>query len=147
MKLPVNPEFLNLDLELESSRSLAALSVFFAKSSEVLFNDRVGRSHRLTVEPLIRGKLNGHIGQCTNHFLKVLAELPPQLIPVWKGCKRRVLDYGFDGGLETAPLVVSLTNRQLSGIAELGLSITVTIYSFRENEPEPSALIEPSVEQ
>ena len=138
MKNSSASEFLNLDLDIESDSDLTALGGFLATKCAVLFNGRTAKGYRVTAEPLIRGKLNASIGQCTNKFLRILSVLPPELVNTWKTCKLRDFDYGFVGGVESAPLVVSLTNQQLSKMAELGLIMKVTVYSYRDDCAKPS---------
>ena len=105
----------------------------------MLYNGPVPQGHQLTVEPLCRGVLCANASECTDRFLDVIAALPSELLEDWKACKRRVFDYGFESGLESAPLMVSLTTGQLQKMAELGLSLRVTIYSFRDDQSQPEA--------
>ena len=64
--------FLNLDLELDSKSDLSPLAEFIGSKNYVLFNGKVPRGYHLCAEPLIRGTLNGDIGKCTDHFLRLL---------------------------------------------------------------------------
>jgi|CXWL01.1.fsa_nt_gi hypothetical protein len=127
--------FLNLDLELDSKSDLSPLAEFIGSKNYVLFNGKVPRGYHLCVEPLIRKTLNGDIRKCTDHFLKLLEKMPPELFAVWRSCKTRTFDYGFDGGAESPPLTVSLSSAQLLRIAQLGLEIRLTIYSHRSEAP------------
>ena len=131
--------FLNLDLELESKSDLSSLAEFLGSRNHVLFDGRVPQGYRLHIEPLILGTLNGSVRKCTDHFLKLLESMPPEILPIWQSCKSRTFDYGFDGGAESSPLAVLLTSAQISRIAQFGLSIRVTIYPHRTDEPQVEA--------
>ena len=55
------------------------------------------------------------------------------LAAIFRGCDSRVFDYGFDGGLEEPPLVVTLPVELLLRIAGWGIDFRVSVYPFRED--------------
>ena len=123
--------FLNLDLELNASTSLSRLAKHFEGSAFILYNGPVKGSYRLCAEPLIRGNLSRSVRECTTHFLDVLEALPKDLAALFKRCKSRVFDYGFDGGIESKPLSVNLSAAHLARIACLGVHVRITVYPHR----------------
>jgi hypothetical protein len=123
--------FLNLDLELNAAASLSRLAKHLESSSYVLYNGVVKGSYRLCAEPAIDGNLSKSLRACTSHFLDVLETLPNDLAAIFKRCKSRVFDYGFDGGLESKPLSVNISASQLARIVRLGVQVRITVYPHR----------------
>ena len=123
--------FLNLDLELNASTSLSRLAKHLEDSAFILYNGPVNGSYRLCAEPLIRGNLSKSVSACTAHFLDILEALPKDLAALFKHCKSRLFDYGFDGGLESKPLSVNLSTAHLARIADLGVKVRITVYPYR----------------
>src|SRR6266568_1316345 len=112
--------FLNLDLELNATARLSRLAKHLEGSAYILYNGAVKGSYRLCAEPVIGGNLSKSPRACTAHFLDVLEALPNDLAAIFRRCKSRVFDYGFDGGLESKPLAVNISASQLARIARLG---------------------------
>jgi hypothetical protein len=123
--------FLNLDLELEASTSLEPLHDHLKPRSHILFSGKSKNGYRLALEPVIRGRLSGNASACTKRFLAALEALPSPLAKLLRQCKTKVFDYGFDGGLESGPLAVTLSNEQLSRISRLGIEVRITVYPYR----------------
>ena len=124
--------FLNLDLEIESTTSLSRLGDHLKKSSYVLSVGRTRNGHRLTAEPVIRGRLSANAKACTKHFLDLLENLPEDLAKLFRRAKVRVFDYGFDGGLESNPIAIDISQEHLARIAQLGIEVRVTVYPYRK---------------
>src|SRR5262245_39400480 len=101
--------FLNLDLELIAAASLVRLAKHLEGSAFILYNGRVKGSYRVCAEPIVRGSLSKSPRACTEHFLSVLEALPAELASIFNGCSSRVFDYGFDGGLQSKPLSVKIS--------------------------------------
>lgn len=124
--------FVNLDLEIQSEESLNPLAEYLSDCAFVLYNGETDEGYELTVEPILDGKLSEDPGSCTDEFLRLLDSLPDQLVALFRRCRSRIFDYGFDGGLEAAPLAASLAAEQLSRIAAWGIDLRVTVYPYRE---------------
>ena len=124
--------FLNLDLEIESATSLSRLGDHLKRSSYVLCVERTRKGYRLAAEPVIRGRLSTNARACTKHFLDLLENLPEDLAKLFRRTKVRVFDYGFDGGLESKPIAIDISNKQLARIAQLGIDVRVTVYPYRK---------------
>ena len=123
--------FLNLDLELDSSKSLSGLAKHLSNVAHILYNGRIKGGYRLSAEPVVRGRFCPSPRECTHHFLRILENLPSELESAFRGCKRRVFDYGFDGGLESKPLAVAISRNHVSRMGALGIEVRVTIYPYR----------------
>jgi hypothetical protein len=128
--------FLNLDLELEASTDLAALAESFGGKVYVLYSGEVDGGFRLSIEPVIDGSLSGDPVACTEYFLLLIEGLSSEHKALWRSCKSKTFDYGFDGGLEESPLHTNISPDHLARMANLGLELRITIYPFRAAEPE-----------
>jgi hypothetical protein len=128
--------FLNLDLELESSEDLALLAAELGRRAFVLYSGPISSGYRLSLEPLVDGKLSGDPSACTEYFLNILEALAPECAVEFRGCRSRVFDYGFDGGLEANPIHTDLASAQLVRIAALDISVRITTYPYRAAGPE-----------
>jgi len=132
--------FLNLDLELRSKSDLASLAKYFDQHASLLHSGEYAGEFHVTVEANIGGHENIGPQDCTRELLRTLSDLPTPLRSLFDGCHLRVFDYGFDGGLESAPLSFDVPAVQLAQMAAMGLDIRVTVYPYREepvvqNEP------------
>jgi hypothetical protein len=54
----------------------------------------------------------------------------------WLSCNSRSFDYGFDGGLEEKPFNASIRTDFLTRMSNLGIDLRITVYPFRDGEPE-----------
>lgn len=128
---------MNVDLELESPAILQPLADYLASDALVLHcGAKPDGSYHLAVEPVIEGRLNSDPAACTEHLLRLLECLPGELVALWQACSFRAFDYGFDGGLEHAPIAVQLEPAQLQRITRLGLALRITVYPFRGRDGE-----------
>jgi len=134
MHLSVPTSFLNLDLELKSATSLDAFVQHLAGEVFVLINEKVGGQYFLGLEPIIDGALCSNLENCTRYFIDLLNILPAEMLAVWYNCTSRIFDFGFDGGLESLPLSTMLSTKSLREMAQLGVDMKITIYSFRGAE-------------
>jgi len=123
--------FINLDLEVNSGVSLSRLAEHLEGSVFILHNGGVKGMYRLCAEPLVGGRLSKSIRACTAHFLDLLEALPSDLAATFKCTKSRVFDYGFEGGFESKPLSVHISQAHLTRIARLGLQVRITVYPHR----------------
>ncbi|MFN8849996.1 MAG: hypothetical protein ACK5W4_09890 [Inhella sp.] len=127
---------MNLDLEIEAAFDLEPLAKHFEGHAFVLFLGNTEAGFRLALEPLIKGELNADPVACTEHFLAVLEDLQGEAQVLWSACNSRVLDYGFDGGLEFPPIHIDLPALLLARSAKLGLCQRITVYPFRERSSD-----------
>jgi hypothetical protein len=132
----VPASFINLDLELESSGELVALEEELARGAYVLYSGPTPGGYRLALEPLIQGLLNADPLVCTEHFLSRIEALRPAAQAVFRVCRSRVFDYGFDGGLEANPIRTDLSSSTLARMAALGIDVRITTYPYRGPGPE-----------
>jgi hypothetical protein len=130
----VPASFLNLDLELEAAVDLAPLAESFGSQVFVLYCGEAGDAFRLSVEPVIEGKLSGDPLACTEYFLDLVDGLSKNERNLWKLCTSRRFDYGFDGGLEENPLQTNIGLAHLTRMAKLNIEIRVTVYPYRAHE-------------
>lgn len=136
MTPPSSASFLNLDLEIDATTDLAPLAQCLKGQVFVLFCGPTDSGFRLALEPLTKGRLNSDPVTCTEQLLGILENLPPDLARAWHSHTSRVFDYGFDGGLESPPIHMTLPSATLARVVKLGLDVRVTVYPFREGAVE-----------
>ena len=129
-------DFLNLDLDLESNEDLTPLANYFSEKAEVLYNGKGGGGYKLTAEPRIGGHPGSSPELCTQEMLATLGELSRDLLLLFRACRSRIFDYGFNGGLAAPPLSIVLPSAQLARIAQLEIDLRVTVYPHRLEQPE-----------
>ncbi|RQP21503.1 hypothetical protein [Piscinibacter terrae] len=136
MTAAASASFLNLDLELDAASDLAPLAQHLKGRVFILFCGPTDSGFRLALEALTKGRLNSDPKACTDHLLDILETLPSALMQAWQSCTSRVFDYGFDGGLESPPIHMTLPSSTLARAARLGLDFRITVYPFREHSDE-----------
>jgi hypothetical protein len=128
--------FLNLDFELRSNVDLAPLASYLERTTNVLFSGEAEGTFQLTAEPMSGGHPGQTPAKCTEEMLSVLGALPVEHRELFNKCHTRAFDYGFDGGVEAPPLSVDLGSSQLSRMADLNISLRVTVYPHRAESPQ-----------
>jgi hypothetical protein len=129
MNIEAPATFLNLDLELRSHEDLAPLATHFENCAIVLFNGVSNDIFQLTVESSIGG-LNESPKACTDELLQTISAFHGALMELFKGCNKRIFDYGFDGGIQAPPFMVDLSAAQLSNMVQFGIDMRITIYPY-----------------
>jgi hypothetical protein len=113
---------------------LTPLATHFKNCAFVLFNGVSNDIFQLTVEPSIGG-LNESPKACTDELLETISTFPDALMELFKGCNKRIFDYGFDGGIQASPFTVDLSVAQLSNMAQFGIDMRITIYPHHAESP------------
>jgi hypothetical protein len=128
MNVVASAAFLNLDLELRSREDLTPLAAHLENRALILFNGVIDDVFQLTVEPLIGGNLNESPQSCTDELLQTISVFPDALMALFRGCSKRIFDYGFDGGIQAPQFMVDLSAAQLSNMAQFEIDMRITIY-------------------
>jgi hypothetical protein len=134
--LPVSePEFLNVDLELESGIDLSPLAEHLGDSVCVLFRGRVADVYRLALETNCVGASGSTAGdisrdadECIREFVSLVVQLPPPLRALWDACASRVFDIGLATGTGPSALVQIISASTVHMISSVGGTIRVTLY-------------------
>ena len=120
--------FINVDLDLASRRDITAVVQALSPSMHVLFNSRVRRTFRATLElggrwavqPAAPDKMVGRMVQ-------LVQALPPRIRAEWDAATSRWFNLGFECG-DTRLMDIELKPRTVQAVAEIGASIVVTLY-------------------
>jgi len=127
------PEYINLDLDIESADDLAPLAMFLDKNACLLSHENIDGIDYITVEASL-----GNEGITPNisvrKMLDLIESLPEELYKLFSNSKSRIFDFGFEGGYETEPLRSDLSADLLQLSSKHNISFRFTIYSYREEE-------------
>ncbi len=134
-------QFLNVDLEIVSGDELTLLVEALSPHMHVLFNGRVRRTFRATLELGGRAALaSSPVAQdpdrIIRRMIRLVAKLPRPRRAEWDRARERRFDLGFEcGGTRLPP--VELKPGTLRAVAEVGGSIVVTLYPATPRIPSP----------
>jgi hypothetical protein len=120
-------EFLNVDLDLESKKSLDPLIEELGEKIHVVYNGPSEERTNLAALEVYDGD-DEDPDSIINAFCKLLEKLSPKSKAVWESCSMRRFDIGFESGVSGHPLCVDLDQETLERVARLSGSIGVTIY-------------------
>src|SRR5262245_17489416 len=133
--------YLNTDLDLSSKEDLRPLARVFQRNDMYALNVGLakGKFWRAHFEANGMSQTpNGHIAA----MLKVIESLKPKARGIWDRCETREFNLGYDSGFR--PIRGRFSNliptRTLLRMANLGLSIRITIYPPDEEGPPPESL-------
>jgi hypothetical protein len=133
------PEFLNVDLELESNTSLDAIAQAFGDKVHVLHNGPHGNIPYLLAIEVYAGDDNDP-ESIIEAFCDLIEDLSPKMMAIWKKCTLRRFDIGIESG-KGAPkrfgaLCLSLSPSILKRMSALAAEVVITVYPPRPPEPK-----------
>lgn len=122
--------FLNVDLEISSSRRLKPLLDAMASAVCDLQEGRVRRTWWLRVD-LAKGPRSAD--SAIQSFAKLIEALPPEPRELWDSAKTRNLSIGIQSGMAPRGFVERLSPAAIQAAAAINASIDCTVYC-----PEPA---------
>jgi hypothetical protein len=133
------PEFLNVDLELESNTSLDGIAQAFGDRVHVLHNGSHGDIPYLLALEIYAG--DDHDPESIiGAFCDLIETLPAKTKACWKKCTMRRFDIGIESGTGVAKrfgaLCLSLSPKTLKRVAALDAEAVITVYPPRPPEPK-----------
>lgn len=126
-------EYLNVDLEINSTIDLTPISEYFGDRVLILFNGQVENSFRLVLEtqsallPEARDR-SFDADACIKDFLALIEELPASLRQAWDASHSRVFDIGISGGTGPRMFLQTVSEHTIRAVSDVGGSIRVTVY-------------------
>jgi hypothetical protein len=130
------PEFLNVDLDLESAIPLTDLIAALGSKIHVLHNGALNRVAHYAALEIDEGKANDP-DSIINAFCKRIEALPPAARKVWRECAARRFDIGVLSSVgkskDSDGLRLDLQPATLQRVAKLSAQIVFTVY------PRPAA--------
>ncbi len=129
------PEFLNVDLDLESWDALGQF-VDALPSKVVMFSARMRGRYVLSLE---LGTPGLSLDQTLRRFAKVISALSGKPRRLWQRATKRCFNIGFECGDRRAPPFL-IQRRSVEAIAALGASVEITLYPQEKQKRRQSAL-------
>ena len=125
------PEFLNVDLEIESNESLDVIAQAFGDRAHVLHNGPYQEMTYLLALEIYAGDDNDP-ESIIEAFCDLIEELSGKAKKAWRKAVARRFDIGFESGTEApkkfTPLCVGLSTAVLKRVAALDGEIVITVY-------------------
>ena len=133
------PEFLNVDLELESNESLDRIAQEFGDKVHVLHNGPLQDIPYLLAVEIYAGD-DRDPESIIEAFCDLIEALPPKAKTLWRKCSARRFDIGIESGTGIAKrfgaLCLSLSPRTLKRVAALSAEAVITVYPPMPAEAE-----------
>ena len=143
METQQDPEFLNLDLDVESTSDLTDLANSLEGRLFVLYCGENGAGgYRASFEVDPRVELPHNPTSCSEFIVECIESLTPELRALWNGATSRVFDFGYGSGIVPPPYPIKegrtlnvhrteLSSKLVTLISSLNGSIHITIYPFQ----------------
>jgi hypothetical protein len=136
------PEFLNVDLELESNESLDLIAQEFGEKVHVLHNGPLNEIPYLLAVEIYAGDDNDP-ESIIEAFCDLIEDLPAKAKTKWRQCTARRFDIGIESGTGIAKrfgaLCLNLSPAITKRIAALSADAVITVYPPRAPEPKSKA--------
>jgi len=137
------PEFLNVDLELESKESLDLIAREFGDKVHVLHNGPLQDIPYLLAIEVYAG--DDHDPESIiEAFCDLIEGLPAKAKASWRKCTARRFDIGIESGTGVAKrfgaLCLSVSPKTLKRVAALTAEVVITIYPPMAPETKPKAV-------
>jgi hypothetical protein len=133
------PEFLNVDLELESNESLDVIAQAFGDRVHVLHNGPLNDIPHLLAVEIYAGD-DKDPESIIEAFCDLIEGLSAKGKTNWKKCTGRRFDIGIESGTGIAKrfgaLCLSLSPQILKRVSALGAEAVITVYPPRPPEPK-----------
>lgn len=128
-------EYLNTDLEIESSADLAIIVKEFGEDVQVLFEGKAQQYNMATFEA------DYHFlgaDEAVSHFCLLVENLSPEARKIWDNCVSRVFDVGYRSGDSANCFRTEIRTATVKRVAAIGASIFITIYPSEPTKNDES---------
>jgi hypothetical protein len=122
-----DPEFLNVDLDLESREPLGRLSDALP-SVIVMLSARIGGKYVLSLEG---SGSNLPLDQTLRRLAKMISSLSGEPQRLWRRATKRSFNIGFACGSRRGP-TFSVQSATIQAVAAIGASVEITLYPPRK---------------
>ena len=129
------PEYINLDLDIESTDDLTSLALYLDKNACLLSHEHIEGIDYITVEASL-GSDGITPEDSVRKMLSLIESLPEELYKYFSESESRIFDFGFEGGYETDPLRADLGADLLKLASKHNIGFRFTIYSYCEEEAD-----------
>ena len=136
------PEFLNVDLELESNESLEIIAQTFGDKVHILHNGPLKDIAYLLALEVYAG--DDHDPESIiEAFCDLIEALPAKAKTAWRKCLVRRFDIGIESGSGVAKrfgaLCLSMSPETLKRVAALSAEVVITVYPPMPPATKPAA--------
>ena len=128
--------YVNVDLEIGSSRKLDVLAAELDKKLFCLYRGRYGGLNRANYEITSMRAQRTPTGTILA-LVRVLKKLSPAAQRAWRGARVRDFNIGFRAGLEPSSFEAAIDPEAVKEVAALGGRIVVTVYAPQPPKPLP----------
>jgi hypothetical protein len=118
-------KYLNTDLEIRSKEDISQLIKQFDRDVLVLYYEQSRDEYFASLE------INHEVSDANTtaeYFCNLVDRLSPDFRIIWNKCDCKTLDIGYESGNCSNYYRSELTSQTVQRIAELGMSIVITIY-------------------
>lgn len=121
-------EFLNVDLEIESSESLKPIIDSFGEEVSVLFDGETSCGFTLASFEIRGLTFNRDADEIISNFCNLIENFSSNVKSIWDKCHSKKFDIGFESGNFPRSYKMEIRADTIERVAKLGVSIIVTIY-------------------
>jgi hypothetical protein len=118
--------YANVDLVLKATEDLSPLVAAFGDSVMLLNEGRMPKN-----EAILEVHHQGGPEAAINAFCDLVDSLSPDAQALWKRCKERTFDIGFNAGVEPWPFRSTIRAETLARASQVGAALAVSIYGYR----------------
>jgi len=123
-------EFLNIDLDLESTEDISSIIAEFSDSVIILNREKENNIYKVSLE--LSG-IEGDPEYLFKQYISLINGLSSQAKKLWYGCSKREFDLGFECGHEPRDIQNKLSSKLLGELSNLDASIVITTYSIEQH--------------
>lgn len=128
--------YLNVDLEIESTRPIDALAAYLSQRMIEMARFRRGRVWFVSFElTSLRAR---DADRAIRAFVQILDELPAAPRREWKAAGSRRFNIGLHGGFQPYSLEVHVGAPTIAAAATVGAGVSITVYRPHESPPQRS---------
>lgn len=124
-------EFLNVDLEIESSEDLQPIIDDFGEDVRVLYHGKNGNGFNFASFETSFG-MNTGANEIISSFCNLIEIFSPESKIIWDKCYSKKFDAGFQSGDFSGSYQTEIRANTIERVAKIGASIVITIYPKSE---------------
>lgn len=118
------PHFLNVDLDIHAHADLQPLIAHWKQFIPLVTPENAGDNFvRLEL-----GEAYPTASETIRYFCTAVEKLPPDLLQFWYQCPKRILDIGYESGVERPMLQDAFPAELLLKVAQYFTSLDISLY-------------------
>ena len=122
-------EFLNIDLDIESSVDIAPIIEGFGKRVCVLNNEFSDGKFSATLETGYTEE-----NRIISEYASMINGLSPEAREAWNNCIKREFNFGYDSGEQPNIYSSEISSDSIKALHDVGGSIIITIYGSNNED-------------